>query len=445
MKIGLINANRRGAVETDVPPVPPIGLEYLADGLEDDGHEVSLLDLCFAKNSEFDNAIAEFVDDKNLLGVTFRNLGIDNLWMTKDQFYVDDLRSIVQKIKSTCSAPVVLGGQGFSIYPKEILGYTGADYGVQGPGENSLRTLAADLKSFPRGSILRGVSDSKVVHKRHLIDYQRYIERGGIPAIQTKNGCPMRCSFCVEAGKRLRCRDIDAVMTELKIILQKRAPLVFIADAEFNADVAHAVSLCKRILEESLHFQWSTYLNPIPLNEELVRLMREAGCVNPCISLDSGEDKILNVLGKRFTVADIRQMAEWFHKYSFPFTVDLIFGAPGESIETAQSTIALMEEIQPVMVGMNFGLRIYRDTVFGRRFLGGEFHEAGKVFGSVNGNENLFSPIFFASDLKVGDYLKEVCDADSKYKLLGYHDFGGVNYKKMQIERPDSFAYQRAA
>ena len=59
MHVGLINFNTRGATQEGVPPVPPIGLEYLADGLEADGVDVSLLDLCFAPRDLWKDMIAD--------------------------------------------------------------------------------------------------------------------------------------------------------------------------------------------------------------------------------------------------------------------------------------------------------------------------------------------------------------------------------------------------
>jgi hypothetical protein len=52
MRVGLINFNKRGVHEPGIPPVPPIGLEYLADDLIGAGHEPALLDLCFVDLGE---------------------------------------------------------------------------------------------------------------------------------------------------------------------------------------------------------------------------------------------------------------------------------------------------------------------------------------------------------------------------------------------------------
>lgn len=429
MKIGLINFNRRGVAEPGVPPVPPIGLEYLADDLIANGHEVSLLDLCFISLANRKDAIEAFVRNKDIIGITLRNFGVDNYWMTEDQFFVADLKKVVAIVKGKKDIPVVLGGQGFSIYPEQTLDYVGADFGVAGTGELALCKLLNNFGDYPRKTVLRAPANLNITHKRELIDYKKYIAQGGSPAIQTKSGCPFKCAFCVEARKPQQLRSLDNVFEELEILLSRDVKFVFVAEAEFNNHLRHAISFCDGILERDLNFSWSTYLNPIPMKEELVKKMKLSGCINPCVSVESGSDEVLKEMNTGFTVNHIRQMAEWFHKYELPFTVDLIFGGPKDTVQSAQATIKLMEEIKPTVIGMNVGLRIYANTDFGRRFLKGEYRSDNAIYGHTEGNDNLYMPIFYISDMRIGDYLKDVCDSDPAYQLLGYSGFGGVNYK----------------
>jgi len=429
MKIGLINFNRRGVAEPGVPPVPPIGLEYLADDLKENGHEVALLDLCFISLAERKDAIEAFVRNKDIIGITLRNFGVDSYWATDDQFFVPELKKVVAIVKGGKDVPVVLGGQGFSIYPEETLDYVGADFGVAGTGEVALCKLLNNFGDYPRKTILRAPANLKITHKRELIDYKKYISQGGSPAIQTKSGCPLKCNFCLESRRTQQLRSLDNVFEELEILLSRGSDFVFVAEPEFNNHLRHALSFCDGILERNLKFSWSTYLNPIPMREELVKKMKLAGCVNPCVSVESGSDEVLKELDTGFTVNHIRQMAEWFHKYDLPFTVDLIFGSPSDTVKSAQATVKLMEEIKPTVIGMNLGLRIFGNTEFGRRFLKGEYKTDNTVYGNTENNDNLYKPIFYISDMRIRDYLKEVCDADPAYRLLGYSGFGGVNYK----------------
>ena len=164
------------------------------------------------------------------------------------------------------------------------------------------------------------------------------------------------------------------------------------------------------------------------MNEALVRKMKAAGCVQPCVSVVSGVDSVLKNLDTKFTSDNVRRLAEWCHKYDLSFTVDLLFGAPGDTLEGAARTLALMEEIKPSVIGMNVGVRLYGNTRFGRAVQNREVETAGRLRGHVEANDDLFLPIFYVSDDRIEQALQDVCDADTKYRLLGYRSFGGVNY-----------------
>ena len=113
MKILLVNPNRY-----DAPPVPPLGLEYLYGTLTDTRHKPVLLDLCFAANPSetLKNTISEVQPD--IIGVTIRQ--IDSALYYTNVFFLDEIKTYIDVCKSF-NIPIVLGGSGFSVMPREIL------------------------------------------------------------------------------------------------------------------------------------------------------------------------------------------------------------------------------------------------------------------------------------------------------------------------------------
>jgi radical SAM superfamily enzyme YgiQ (UPF0313 family) len=427
MKIGLVNFNKRGVTEPDIPPVPPIGLEYLVGDLQYNGYHTELLDLCFVPSNERDKEIRKFIQDKDVIGITFRNIDL-GCFLLIDHFFVPELKSIVGVIKKTKNIPVVLGGPGFSGVSEEILCFVGADFGIAGPGEIAFCDLLQNLNNVPHGTVIRGQPNTNIVHQRTAIDFKKYVAAGGAPAIQTKSGCRLNCSFCIEAKKPLNIRHTDAVIDELKILLSRGFQFIYVADSEFNTDIKQAEKFCDRIIGEGLGFNWSSYLSPKPLTRSLVKKLKAAGCVNPCIGIDSGDDAVINALNKNYNVEYILEMASWFHEVNFPFTVDLIFGSVNDNFNAAKRTIDLMEKIKPKIVGMNFGVRVYKNTLIWRQIVSGKIPIESKLYGHLEDNHDLIWPIFYIYDMDVLDYLKQVCDRDGKYKLFGYKSFEGVNY-----------------
>ena len=99
-------------------------------------YEVRFLDFMFLEDplAEVDRAVAEFRPD--LIGISVRN--IDNQDSRQPEVYFPQIKELVDRLKELGPAPVILGGAGFSVAPREFMEYTGADFGLVGEAENLL-------------------------------------------------------------------------------------------------------------------------------------------------------------------------------------------------------------------------------------------------------------------------------------------------------------------
>ena len=77
------------------PPVIPIGLEYLSSAIEEEGHNVDILDLCFAENSEelLKQKLSQNVYDA--AGLTIRN--IDSALFYNNEFFLPKIKKFSEK------------------------------------------------------------------------------------------------------------------------------------------------------------------------------------------------------------------------------------------------------------------------------------------------------------------------------------------------------------
>ena len=124
MQILLISVN----TETEPYPVEPIGLAYIAASLVKEGHAVKVLDLCFEEDGP--HAVLSAIEGfrPGLIGISLRNT--DNLTYPKSVSYLPPVREVVSAIRKKTAATVIIGGSGFSLFPKETLEYLGLDYGI---------------------------------------------------------------------------------------------------------------------------------------------------------------------------------------------------------------------------------------------------------------------------------------------------------------------------
>ena len=184
MKALLISANR-----TSINlPVFPLGLAWLGASLRQAGHEVEILDLLGDGSPEA--AIAHVVDAfrPRLIGFSVRN--IDNQDPFHPAFFLPDVQAVVVACRRVSLVPLVVGGAGYSIFPRAALDRLAVDYGVVGEGERALCGIArafecdGPIASIP-GVIVRGCTrppwratirnlDCLPPPARHLLDVRPY-------------------------------------------------------------------------------------------------------------------------------------------------------------------------------------------------------------------------------------------------------------------------------
>src|SRR5882757_10591887 len=217
-RVLLVNLNRY-----DQPyAVYPLGLAYLAGSLRNHGFDTKIWDALFPSES-LESCIATYRPD--YVGLSLRN--IDNVQYHNPKSFIHDLLDCCRRVRASTPAPLILGGSGFSVFPKELFELTQVDYGIEGEGEEMLpKVIAALQKSSgfdgitglvyrnPDGSvrhIARNPSDATFTSEPYHDDalLKSYIAQGSLPGVQTQRGCPLKCCYCtypVIEGKRSRYR-----------------------------------------------------------------------------------------------------------------------------------------------------------------------------------------------------------------------------------------------
>lgn len=379
MRVLLVSAN----TEQLPDPVYPIGAAYMAAVAEQHGHEVATVDCCFEADGP--QALAAAVRDHapDVIGISLRNL--DSSAYPQTTSYIDDYRALIAAARAACDAPIVLGGAGFTVMPGTLMRHLGADVGVVGEGEIAfpwvLERLAtgaplrstATMRCEPAGdgvciTPVQRLRDLDVtgVPRRSAFDLARYYERGGALNIQTKRGCVFECVFCsypLIEGTTVRLRSPVAVVDEIEAAYRDHGVRHwFFVDNIFNLPPKHAKAICAELVARRLDIEWSAYLNPKFVDDELCDLMARSGCRAIEFGTDAGAPTMIANLGKEFDLDDLRRTSQRCHAHGLKFCHSLIFGGPGETEETIEQTIALMEELRPTAVIAMTGIRILPGT-----------------------------------------------------------------------------------
>ena len=403
MQVALINTNRMQ------PPVAPIGLDYIAEALHAAGHGVQLLDLCWEENPH--SAINHFFKNSafGLVGMTLRNT--DDCAFTSGQSFLPEFVELVKTVRENSDAPIVLGGVGFSVMPEQILARAKADFGIWGEGEFVLPELAAclengepyqDLPSLigcENGSWRRNPpawrSPAELPSmSRTWVDNRRYFLHGGQAGFETRRGCSGRCIYCadpVAKGNCVRLRPVVAVVDEIEQLISQGIDVLHTCDGEFNIPEKHALEICGAITRRGLggRLRWYAYCAPAPFSLELARAMRAAGCVGIDFGADSGCAAMLQRLGRAFSPADVLSAARRAKEQGMAVMLDLLLGAPGESRESIEQTVALVRQADPDRAGVSLGVRVYPGTELAAQVA------SNKFTGGLTGGNDPFEPLFF--------------------------------------------------
>jgi radical SAM superfamily enzyme YgiQ (UPF0313 family) len=185
---------------------------------------------------------------------------------------------------------VAMGGLHVSVLPEEAAAH--ADYVIVGEGENVWPEVVHRMEREEAGGILRSNAHPAVDVRR--LPIPRYDLLGDRPynrfTVQTSRGCPWRCEFCastVMLSQRYRKRPVEDVIRDIRAIAQLREhPFIEFADDNTFVDKEWGKELCRQLIP--LRLKWFTETDiTVARDAELLGLMREAGCRQVLIGLES--------------------------------------------------------------------------------------------------------------------------------------------------------------
>jgi radical SAM superfamily enzyme YgiQ (UPF0313 family) len=388
----------------------PLGLASVVAAVSAE-HEVRVLDFMFQDDpmARVDRAVAEFRPD--VIGISVRN--IDNQDSVHPEPYFPQVQELVEHLKELGPAPVLLGGAGFSVAPREFMEYTGADFGLVGEGEESFSLF---LQAYPgrdwervpglmwrqddglhqnppaRVARLEALPPPALEHFTPRL-YHDTPGSAGLPGmipVQSRRGCPMRCVYCTTPrleGRAIRAWPPEQVASWLAAWHQEWGlQRFYFVDNIFNCPPDYGRRLCRAIQDLHLPLEWSCLINPAFPDAELFHLIKAAGGSMVQVGNESGSELVLRGLGKGFGLKQVARTLKLLAAADLPYTCFLLLGGPGETPETVRESVALLERYEPKMVNLKAGIRIHP---------GLPLHRLALAEGVVTSEDNLLWPKFY--------------------------------------------------
>ena len=156
-------------------------------------------------------------------------------------------------------------------------------------------------------------------------------------------GCIKKCTCCVERYRwgKFRARKAEDIVAELKHHVEVLGISWFNAcDMLLNANVRELTKVCDLIVEQGLSIYWGgNVVVRKEMTPELFTKMRAAGCGWLIFGIEAGSPRIVELIGKNFTLLEGEQNLQYCHEAGIRTYINIIIGFPGETEEDFQLTM----------------------------------------------------------------------------------------------------------
>jgi hypothetical protein len=406
VRVLLISANRHDRYLGSLAMRPaPIGLAYLAAGLDTACHPVRVVDLMFAADPgrAVEEAVAAF--DPGLVGIALRQA--DNQAPSRPASFLPLAREIVARCRTLSKAPIVVGGQGFSLLPKPCFEYLDPDFGIVGDADDVFPLLVEAIgggqecghlpgivhrhHSMVRANPWRSFSNYRRPPRLDLLDLAPYRAEGyglGVVARMHDFPRPHDPPAIRQAAAGLRVRPPAAVVDEMAALRAAHGfDRFFLLDPAFGEPVDHALALCAELERRHLQVSWATTLSPGELRPEVAAAMHRAGCALAVLGgVGPMQDRLSDFDGH---LAALARTCRALAAGEVPFALSLIFGRPGETRETVERALALAERSGADHVILVGGVRILPHTPLAERAI---------AEGRIAAHDDLLFPVFYVAN-----------------------------------------------
>ncbi len=351
----------------ETPADPPMGLAYLAAYLRERmAGEVDLQIL---------DAIAERLDEQSLVDA-IASRRPDLVGFTATTLTANVVKRMARRLRPLLpEAFQVVGGVHASCMPFDML--PELDASVIGEGEQTFHEICKRLQS---GDDVEGIYGTAVLRngERRLAPSRPYVENLDVfpfPArdllpmskyeheypVKTANnrfatfftsrGCPWNCSFCSKArvwGTKARFRSPENIVAELEELRAGWNPShIFFYDDTFTANRQRVLDICDRLITGGFDFRWTCLSRADRLDDELVTVMRSAGCEGMQIGVESGNDETLKRMNKGENSDTIRKAFQLLHKHKMRTKAYFLLGYFGEDLDMMRRTVDFALELDP--------------------------------------------------------------------------------------------------
>lgn len=345
--------------------IPGLGLLVLAAVARDRGYGVHLLDAKRAGVSVEKVATQILALRPDYVGFSATTVSVTNA------------ARIATRVKAVAPHVVtILGGAHVSAIPERTLeAFPSVDYGIVGEGEVALFELLARLERgapiddvpgavFRRDGRIRANPRAPYIDELDALplpawdllpDFPHHFQpslfsypRTPVATVMTSRGCPFSCSFCDRStsGRRGRMHSVEYVLRTCRHLVDRGVRHILFVDDLFTVQKRRVVELCAAFLDAGFSFSWSCNSHPNLLDAETLRLMKRAGCWQIAYGIESGSQRVLDVVKREVRIPKMRETLAMTRAAGIRTKGYLIVGHPTEGLDSLAETAAFLKTVE---------------------------------------------------------------------------------------------------
>lgn len=342
----------------------PLGLAYIAANLEQSGHEVAILDAPALGIG------SEDIPDR-IQGCGYEIAGVTMLTPMYGRS-VEVVRILKERFPDM---KVVVGGAHPTILPRETLEKNSEiDFAVLGEGEAVMVLLLKalregnDISSIPglafrgSGGIIVNPSakpvqdlDNLPMPARHLLPMHAYrmtrsrSRSSHAYTVSVARGCPFDCAFCCRIfGRKVRHHSVARILEEIRLLVEEYGAREVNLEADtITLNHPFLFSLCDALLDSGLSRKivWTCESRVDTVNPGLLARMKEAGCWQISYGVETGTQRLLDIIHKGITLGQIEKTFVLTKKIGIGIRAFYMLGLPTETREESLRTISFARKL----------------------------------------------------------------------------------------------------
>lgn len=331
----------------EVEQLPPLGLAYLAAVLERDGIECDIHDDYLMKWGN--ERVAQLAENYDVIGIT---------GLTATSLVAIDLaQRLTHKF-------LVCGGPHATLFPYQMIEYF--DCVVKGEGEQVITDIVKNRKTGIMDGIRTEDLDALPMPDRTKLPMGSYPSKNEFLksqhtySLNTSRGCPYNCSFCsvrIIWGRTYRSFSPARIEGEIRhLIKEYGADGLYFREDNFTYDRNRVVNICRLIKDFGL--EWVCESRVEHLDEELIKIMYDAGCRGMWFGTESGSDRVLKMIRKGVDKERAVKTFRLCQKYGIKTGASFILGLPGETRKEMYETLHFANRLDSYWTWFNYYLGI---------------------------------------------------------------------------------------